>query len=158
VSDALDPERPQGASEGRCLRTWSPYGGVRSETRWAPSQGNWSAGAARRRGFPTNFPFGEGKATLARNAVVFAVDLKAVQVGITPTHGDLNGVREVGDAVAAAQERSAPDHRTDAAQNHLELVNAWRLRAQHGTFINMAEGFPRQGAVDSAAPGFLCSP
>jgi hypothetical protein len=40
------------------------------------------------------------------------------------THGDLNGVMQVSDAVVAPQEQSAPDHRADAAPNHLELVNA----------------------------------
>jgi hypothetical protein len=67
---------------------------------------------------------GEGAASLVRNAIVSAVDLKAIQVRITPTHGDLNSVMEVSDAVVAPQEQSAPDHRADAAQNHLELVNA----------------------------------
>ena len=67
---------------------------------------------------------GEGEASLVRNAIVFAVDVKTIQVRITPTHGDLNGVMEVSDAVVAPQEQSAPDHRADAAQNHLELVNA----------------------------------
>ena len=50
--------------------------------------------------------------------------LLGVQVGIALFHGDLNGVMEVGDGVVAPQEQPTPDHRTDAAQNHLELVNA----------------------------------
>ena len=29
------------------------------------------------------------------NAVVFAVDVKTIQVGVRPTHGDLNGVMEL---------------------------------------------------------------
>jgi hypothetical protein len=36
-----------------------------------------------------------------RNAVGFAVEVKAVQVGVAPTQGDLNGVGEVGDGVVA---------------------------------------------------------
>ena len=67
---------------------------------------------------------GESKAALVRNAVIFAVDVETIQVGIAPTHGDLNGVMEVGDGVLAPQEQPTPDHRADAAQNHLELVNA----------------------------------
>ena len=59
-----------------------------------------------------------------RDAVVFAVECENDSSGITPTHGDLNGVMEVGDAVVAPQKQSAPDHRADAAQGHLELVNA----------------------------------
>jgi hypothetical protein len=62
------------------------------------------------------------EAAFVRNAVIFAVDVKAIQVGIAPTHGDLNGVMEVGDGVVAPQEQSTPDHRADAAQDDLELV------------------------------------
>jgi hypothetical protein len=59
-----------------------------------------------------------------RNAVIFPVDVKPMQVGITPTHGDLNRVMKVGNAVIAPQEQSPPDHRANAAQDDLELVNA----------------------------------
>jgi hypothetical protein len=38
-----------------------------------------------------------------RNAVIFPMDVKPMQVGITPTHGNLNGVMEVGNAVVASQ-------------------------------------------------------
>jgi hypothetical protein len=40
-----------------------------------------------------------------RARALFAVDVKAIQVGIAPTHGDLNGVMEVGDGVVAPQEQ-----------------------------------------------------
>jgi hypothetical protein len=94
-----------------------------------------------------------------RNAVVFAVDVKTFQVGVRPTHGDLNGVMEVGDGVVAAQEQSATDHRADAAQGDLELVNAWRLRIRHWSPIVSLRVFPNQPSVSSsAAPAFLCSP
>ena len=33
---------------------------------------------------------GEGEATLVRNFVIFSVDVKPMQVGITPPDGDLN--------------------------------------------------------------------
>jgi len=66
-----------------------------------------------------------------RNAVVFAVDVKTIQVGVRPTHGDLNGVMEVGDRVVASQKQSPPDHRANAAQDDLELVNAQHLGAWH---------------------------
>ena len=62
-----------------------------------------------------------------RNAVIFAVDVKTMQMGITPTHGNLNRVMKVGDAVVIPQEQSPPDHWANATQNHLELVNAERL-------------------------------
>jgi hypothetical protein len=44
---------------------------------------------------------GEGEAALVRNAVIFAVEVKPVQVGIIPTQGDLKGVMQVGDGVVA---------------------------------------------------------
>jgi hypothetical protein len=59
-----------------------------------------------------------------RNAVIFPVDMKPMQVGITPTDGNLNRVMKVGNAVIAPQEQSPPDHRANTTQNHLELVNA----------------------------------
>jgi hypothetical protein len=34
-----------------------------------------------------------------RNALIFAVDVKTMQVGITPTHGNLNRVMKIGNAV-----------------------------------------------------------
>jgi hypothetical protein len=40
-----------------------------------------------------------------RNAVIFAVDVETIQVGIAPSHGDLNGVMRVGDGVVAPQEQ-----------------------------------------------------
>jgi len=67
---------------------------------------------------------GERESSLVRNAVVFAVDMKTMQVGITPTHGNLNRVMKVGNAVVTPQEQSPPDHWANATQNHLELVNA----------------------------------
>ena len=68
---------------------------------------------------------------IMRNAVIFPVDVKPMQVGITPTHGDLNRVMKVRNAVIAPQEQSPPDHRANTTQNHLELVNAQHLGARH---------------------------
>jgi len=39
---------------------------------------------------------------------------------------------KVGNAVVASQKQSPPDHRADAAQDDLELVNAQHLGAWHG--------------------------
>jgi hypothetical protein len=60
--------------------------------------------------------------------------VKTIQVGVRPTHGD-HGVMEVGDGVVAAQEQSASDHRADAAQGDLELVNAWPLGSDIGALL-----------------------
>jgi hypothetical protein len=39
-----------------------------------------------------------------RNTVRFAMDMKPVEVGIAPAHGDLNSAEEIGDAVITAQQ------------------------------------------------------
>jgi hypothetical protein len=44
---------------------------------------------------------GEDEATLVRNTVIFSVDVKPMQVGITLPHGNLNRVMEVGYALVA---------------------------------------------------------
>jgi hypothetical protein len=64
-----------------------------------------------------------------RNATIFAVDVKPMQVGITPPMENLNRVMKVGNAVVAPQEQSPPNHRANAAQYDLELVNAQHLEA-----------------------------
>jgi hypothetical protein len=67
---------------------------------------------------------GVREASLVRNAVIFAVDVNTMQVGITPTHGNLNRVMNVGNAAVTSQEQSPPDHWANATQNHFEMVNA----------------------------------
>ncbi len=47
---------------------------------------------------------GEPNASLVLHTILAAVDRKTIQAEITPTHGDLDGVVEVGNAVVAAQE------------------------------------------------------
>ena len=44
-----------------------------------------------------------------------------MQMGNTPTHGNLNRVMKVGNAVIAPQEQSPPDHRANTTQDHHEL-------------------------------------
>ena len=70
---------------------------------------------------------GERESSLVRNAVIFAVDVNTMQMGITPTHGNLNRVMKVGNAVVTPQEQSPPAHWANATQNHLELVYACLL-------------------------------
>jgi hypothetical protein len=52
------------------------------------------------------------------------MDVKTMQVGITPTHGNLNRVMKVSNAGVTSQEESPPDHWANAKQNHFELLNA----------------------------------
>ena len=82
-------------------------------------------------------------------------------VGISPTYGNLNGVMKVGNALVASQEQSPPDHRANAAQDDLELVNAQHLGARHGPLL-YRHGLHCQKVSSirwaDLAPTFLCSP
>jgi hypothetical protein len=56
--------------------------------------------------------------------ILFSVDAELVKVGIRPAHGDLEDVVQIGDSMATADKQTAPDHRTDAQQHDLELIDA----------------------------------
>ena len=63
-----------------------------------------------------------------------------------------------GSAVVAPQEQSPPDHRANAPQNHLELVNAQQLGARHWSLIvspriALPKGFPN--SLGGLAPSFF---
>ena len=45
----------------------------------------------------------EHHAALVSYAVFLAMNVKAMEMGIAPTHSNLNGVMEIGDALVAAQ-------------------------------------------------------
>jgi hypothetical protein len=96
-----------------------------------------------------------------RNAVIFAVDVKPMQVRITSPHGNLDRVMKVDNAVVAPQEQSPPDHRANAEQDDLELINAQYLGARHGTELyrrglHCRKRFPN--SLRGLAPTFSCSP
>ena len=57
----------------------------------------------------------EGNAALVRDAIILAVNVKPMEVGIAPAHSDLNDVMEVGNALVTAQQQPPPDHRANAA-------------------------------------------
>jgi hypothetical protein len=58
------------------------------------------------------------------HSIVLAVNMEAVQMGIAPPHGELNGIVEIGDRLIAPQQNAPPDHRAHAPQHDLELVDA----------------------------------
>lgn len=73
----------------------------------------------------------ERNASRMRHAVVLAVNVKPMKVGIAPAEADLNGVMEIGDALVTAQQEAPPDHRANTTQHHFQLVHANQLRAGH---------------------------
>ena len=80
---------------------------------------------------------GRGKvnAAFVRNAVILAVHVKPMEVGIAPAHGDWDGARGVGNALVTAKRQTPPDHRANAAQHHFELVHPDQLWTRHRIFI-----------------------
>jgi hypothetical protein len=62
-------------------------------------------------------------ATDAAATVVFATDAKAMQVGVIPAHGDLQGIMEIGDGAITADQQPAPDQRCDLTQPDVQLID-----------------------------------
>jgi hypothetical protein len=86
-----------------------------------------------------HLPWIVGKADAARlgDAVVLAVDHKAVQVGVGPVEGNLEDVVEVGDGGIAANEQPAPDRRADLKQRGVELLDRYSGRkVGHRTLLS----------------------
>jgi hypothetical protein len=82
------------------------------------------------------------------HAIVLAVNIKAVQMGIAPPHGDLKGIMEIGDTLIAEQQNGLPDHRAHAPRNNDELVDANPRRLGHRSLTDPSTpvrfpGFPR---------------
>ena len=93
---------------------------------------------------------GEGEATLVRNAVIFSMDVKPMQVGISPPHGNLNRVMEVGNAVVASQKQSPPNHPANAAQDDLEAAALYprtRIPSDSGRPSAFGRVYLSQGAA-----------
>jgi hypothetical protein len=77
--------------------------------------------------------------------IIFTVDVKTMQVGITPTHGNLNRVMKVGNAVVTPQEQSPPDHWANATQNHLEGVTTRNGKNAELGILSISCGLPQKG-------------
>jgi hypothetical protein len=52
------------------------------------------------------------------------VDAEQVKVGIRPAHGDLEEMMQIGDGMVTADAQTRLDHRADAQQHDLELIDA----------------------------------
>ncbi len=60
-------------------------------------------------------------------AIVFAMDVERVEMLATPVKHDLEDRMQVCQGGVAADEESAPDERTDLAQDDAELIDAGRF-------------------------------
>src|SRR5689334_15265635 len=69
---------------------------------------------------------GEGHPTSIGDAVARAVNDEAVQVGIGPAEGELDGGVKLGDSRSTGDQQAAPDQRADSVEPDAELVdNSW---------------------------------
>lgn len=57
---------------------------------------------------------------------------EAVEVGVGPGEGDLDGGMEVGEGVVAADQEPSPDHGADRADPDVELVDLGCGLMRHG--------------------------
>ncbi len=78
-------------------------------------------------------------ATIAVNSVFSAPNLKAVQMLIVPTEGDLQCLMELSDRANAAHQKPPPYQRTDAAQDHAQLVDLrfMKISFRHGVSLHL---------------------
>ncbi len=69
---------------------------------------------------------GEGHPTSIGDAVALGVNDEAVQVGIGPAEGELDGGVKLGDSRFSGDQQAAPDQRADSVEPDAELVdNRW---------------------------------
>jgi hypothetical protein len=89
----------------------------------------------------------KGDAAGVGNAIVFAVDDEAVEVGVGPIEGSLEEVVELGDRGITADKEVTPDERADPAKAAAELVDVGEGGSDYTT--------PRdtQAADRGAVPG-----
>ena len=57
------------------------------------------------------------------DAKISGVDAKPVKVGVGPIQSNLEGMVKIGDRAVTGDQKAAPDHRADAPQHNLKLIN-----------------------------------
>ena len=84
-------------------------------------------------------------ATIVVDRVFSAPDLKAVQVLIVPTEGDLQCLMEFSGRAIAAHEEASPYQRADAAQDHSQLVDLrfMTISFRHGGSLHLCAAHPQ---------------
>ena len=85
-------------------------------------------------------------------AIVAAVDAEAVEVGVGPAEGDLDGRMEIGQGAVAADQEPPPDHGANLADPDMELVDLGRGFIGHGL------GQRTRSQDRRSAPGLSRSP
>jgi len=83
---------------------------------------------------------GKRDTSAARETVVLATKMEAVQMSVRPAQGDLQGKMEISQRAVTADQQASPDPRVDLAHPHLELVD-FNVRA-HNRMIETGRGEP----------------
>jgi hypothetical protein len=95
---------------------------------------------------------GERKAADPANALVAAVDAEAVEVGVGPAEGDLEGVMEGCQRAVATDQEPPPDHGADLADPDMEQIDLGDGLIGHDL------GQRTRSRPRSSAPGLSWSP
>jgi hypothetical protein len=84
---------------------------------------------SRTRGKPPSGPFFllriliENGAAQTVHAEVFALNSEGIEMGVAPVEGKLECIVKISNSLVGANQKPAPDQRTDAAQPGMKLIN-----------------------------------
>jgi hypothetical protein len=92
---------------------------------------------------------GESDSTASADPVILAMDVEPVEVQVTPVESNLQDVMEVGDGAVCANQPPPPDHRADAANPGVELIDLDAAGFFHNTTrVSGNSGRPKREAID----------
>jgi hypothetical protein len=75
-------------------------------------------------------------ASIVGDAVLFAVDEKAMKMAVRPSYDQLKNMMKICDGSIGVDKKTTPDHRTNSMQSHLELVNTRVWRVEHARSVS----------------------
>jgi len=75
-------------------------------------------------------------AAIVGDAVLFAVDEKAMEMAVHPSHDQLQDMMKICNGSIGVDKKTTPDQRTNPTQSHLELVNPRVWRVEHARSVS----------------------
>ena len=91
----------------------------------------------------------------AADAIVFPVDAEAMQVGVSPAHGEVQRVMEISDRVVAAHHESTPDQGRDLAQPHVKLIGSLVDACSTVAYPAYHDALPYAASWNTRGPHFV---
>src|SRR5450755_730772 len=76
----------------------------------------------------------KAEASFSGNAMCLAMNEETVQVCVIPTHHNLEGVMQVGQALVTRYQHTSPNCRADLQQQDVQLIDLPCLFLYHGFF------------------------